>query len=96
MYSIITVHNSTLTFITKHVCQNPCLSGRNGHYFGNLSQDDWNECEASEWHDTLFDEEIGHLYILRQKIDVSEEWTKYNSFNISDISTEKKEKKKKF
>ncbi len=80
--------NSTLKYVA---CQNPMsVSGRNWHDCIHFSQDismiGMNVKQVySEWYDTVSDNEIDSICILRVMIEVMEERAKCNIFNIDDV-----------
>ncbi len=83
--------NSTLKFVTKLACQNPMsVRGRNWHDCINFAQDismiSMNVKQVSgEWYDTVSDNEIDSVCILREMIDVREGMAKCDIFNIDDV-----------
>ncbi len=83
--------NSTLKYVTKLACQNPMsVSGRNWSECINFAQDismiSMNVKQVySEWYDTVSDNKIDSVCILREMIEVREGMAKCDIFNINDV-----------
>ncbi len=83
--------NSTLMYVTKLACQNPMsVSERNLYDCINFAQDismiGMNVRQVySEWYDTVSDNEIDSVCILREIIEVREGRAKCDIFNIDDV-----------
>ncbi len=83
--------NSTLKYVTKLACWNPMsVSGRNWRDYINFAQDiskiSMNVKQVyGEWYDTVSDNEIDSVCILREMIEVREERAKCDIFNINDV-----------
>ncbi len=83
--------NSTLKYVTKLACQNPIsVSGRNwldcvncAQYIRMISMNVKQVC--GEWYDTVSDNEIDSVCILREMIEVWEARAKCDIFNIDDV-----------
>ncbi len=83
--------NSTLKYVTTLACRNPMsVSGRNWRDCINFAQDismiSMNVKQVyGEWHDTVSDNEIDSVYILREMIEVREGRAKCDIFNTDDV-----------
>ncbi len=83
--------NSTLKYVTKLDCQNPMsVSRRNWHECFNFAQDismiSMNVKQVyGEWYDTVSDNEIDRVCILREMIEIREGRAKCDIFNIDDV-----------
>ncbi len=83
--------NSTLKYVTKLACQNlMSVSGRNWREYINFPQDismiSMNVKQVyNEWYDTVSDNEIDSVYILREMIEVMEGRAKCDIFNIDNV-----------
>ncbi len=84
-------NNSTLKYVTKLACRNTMsVSGINWHDCINFAQDiriiSMNVKQVhGEWYDTVSDNEIDSVCILREMIEVREGRTKCDIFNIDDV-----------
>ncbi len=77
--------NSTLKYVTKLACRNPMsVNGRNWLDCINLAEDIRMILKLvyGEWYDTVSDNEIDSVYILREMIEVR---AKCDMFNIDDV-----------
>ncbi len=83
--------NSTLKYVTKLACRNPMsVSGRNWCDCINFEQDismiSMNVKQVyAEWYDTVSDNEIDSVCILREMNEVREGRAKCDIFNIDDV-----------
>ncbi len=83
--------NSTLKYVTKLACRNPMsVNGRNWRDCINFAQDismiSMNVKEVyGEWYDTVSDNDIDSVCILREMIEVREGRVKCDIFNIDDV-----------
>ncbi len=83
--------NSTLKYVTKLACRNPMsVSGMNWHDCFNFAQDismiSMNVKQVyCDWYDTVSDNEIDSVCILREMIEVRKGRAKCGIFNIDDV-----------
>ncbi len=80
--------NSTLKYVTKLACRNPMsLRGRNWRDFAqDISMISMNVKQVyGEWYDTISDNEIDIVCILREMIEVREGRAKCDIFKIDDV-----------
>ncbi len=83
--------NSTLKYVTKLACRNTMsVSGRNWRDCFNFAQDmsmiSMNVKQVyGEWYDTVSDNEIDSVCILREMIEIREGRAKCDIFNIDDV-----------
>ncbi len=80
-----------LKYVSKLACQNPMsVSGRNWHYCINFAQDINMICMNvkqvyGEWYDTVSDNEMNSVCILREMIEVGQGRAKCDIFNSDDV-----------
>ncbi len=78
----------TLKYITKLACQNLIsASGRNWRDWVDLSKNiGMNVKQLNiEWYDTVCNEDINNVCILREMIEVSEKWAECHICNTGDV-----------